>query len=424
MQNYIDLKNELRNVQNFSLRNESYKQHETASSMGSIMIDKSYLITQYHDYVKTLIENVKIPKSIQKTFQVEDKPVKILDIGAATGANDLDLVKQGAIVIANDLSKSLPDLLRFRSRLTQEEKDRVWFNTNSFPDKLDQPENSFDAILLSHVAHYLTGPQIRYGFKKIYRWLKPDGKLFFQALTQYSIPFQWRRKTVANLLKLDHEWPGWFGNAPKQIEYELGVQVADMYSKNSFPTFGHPLQPQILERELLKAGFIIESLGYATLNNIKSPLTYQEHEFYVMNECDHGSEVEFTQSMIESKLSLHKEFKVLLEEDKKTYCAYKELHKNGGPSTQALKENCKIVIKNCIPQQDQKTILSQLETASMQDSFSPAQFIEDLRQLYPFCPKVDQSASPSSVYYFLNKTLFGLRSMATVQAIVKKPATD
>jgi hypothetical protein len=154
----------------------------------------------------------------------------------------------------------------------------------------------------------------------IFRWLKPGAKFFFQALTPYSNPYKWRAWTADKLLKLHHEWPGWYGKWNKEAQFLTGLN--DYEHGGQMPDFGHPIHPQILERELRSAGFKIEYLNYSAIYaQEKSPITYQDHDKFVKR--DSSKDGEETQKAfllkIYRKLENYPKFRQALEEDHKIY---------------------------------------------------------------------------------------------------------
>lgn len=278
---------------------------KTASKYGNIVLTKSYLVNEYISYVKRLAKVLH-----------QDGSIKVLDIGAATGLNDQVLLTRGVDVFANDFS--LKDLATFRGRVDEEERAQLFLNIDPFPDQLNQQEDSFNAVLMSHVAHYLTPSQLKYGLRKIYRWLKPGGKIFFQALTPYSEPYMWRSWLHDTLLKTKSEWPGWYKFWEEEAKF-LGL--SGTYG-SGMPDFAHPIHPKILERELKEAGFTIEYINYAGLEDQKaSPLTYEENEKFVKRDPlkdNKSSQKAFLNDVVE-KLKGHPGLKISLEHDQKIY---------------------------------------------------------------------------------------------------------
>lgn len=223
----------------------------TKNHMGDICFERTYILDQYG-------------KAVGPT-------TKVIDIGTATGKNAYDALKKGAWVTALDLSL---DHLAYLFRHTpQHLRKRLWINTNKFPSETNFLPKSKNVALLSHVVHYLPGQDIRLGFKKIHDWLDDNGLLFIQTLSPYAAPFVFRALEADTLLDQGHEWPGYFSN---------------IYVNEGMPSFGHPLHPSILERELKNAGFAIRYINYASYdqkqNHIEPfPVSYQETEKYFKN---------------------------------------------------------------------------------------------------------------------------------------------
>jgi SAM-dependent methyltransferase len=121
----------------------------------------------------------------------------------------------------------------------------------AFPYGIDLPAESLGAVLTSRMVHFLTPEQVEAGFKKIHRWLKPGGKLFFTSVSPYHDAFRERfAPTYEQNLKEGKEWPGVIENQweinPKHKEYvEPYLNVFDV--------------PQ-LEKLLPKYGFEIDSI--------------------------------------------------------------------------------------------------------------------------------------------------------------------
>lgn len=109
----------------------------------------------------------------------------------------------------------------------------------------------------------LQGSDIEQIAKKMYKWLKPGGKVFIIAGTPYQktwikfIPQYEKNK------KLGVKFPGEIDN----VSY-WNKEMAD-----KLPSFVHLLDIDILERVFLESGFIVEKAGYIdrgnkTLDNI------------------------------------------------------------------------------------------------------------------------------------------------------------
>lgn len=213
----------------------------------------------------------------------------ILDIGGSRGIQAFPMLSRGANVTVADLNSQ--DLLALERSLSPDLRNRLDTVVGHFPTApvfSDQGWlEKYKFILMSHVAHYLTGPELREGLQKIYSWLKPGGFFYFQALTPYSNPYQWRMLIAEGQQAGGHEWPDYFSTEEKQDYNKTNPTKVRMYHGRNMPDYGHPISPRIIQRELEAAGFQVESINYATfspgLTDIIYPVTYQELERYVKN---------------------------------------------------------------------------------------------------------------------------------------------
>ncbi|HXF90322.1 MAG TPA: class I SAM-dependent methyltransferase, partial [Candidatus Nitrosotenuis sp.] len=211
----------------------------------------------------------------------------VLEIGAARGIQTFQMLQRGAKVTAVDLSKK--DLKILKNSIPDDYKDNLQTIVAKFPHDPALISRAwgekFDIILISHVAHYLTGPELRDGIEQIFAWLKPGGILYFQSLTPYSNPYKWRL-FIADQRQVDgHEWPGYFTREEKVEESRLRPDVVKMADERKIPNYGHPIHPAIIERELNRMGFKIAYLNYGSFENKlidkQYPVPYQQLEKYV-----------------------------------------------------------------------------------------------------------------------------------------------
>lgn len=172
---------------------------------------------------------------------------KVLDIGAALGVATLLALEKGVTVIANDIEQS--HLENIARNCPKHLRSNLLLEKGRFPDDLDYPDNSLNAVLASQVLHFLKGEEIEKGAILIYKWLKPEGKVFVIAGTPYAknirsvIPIYKKRK------KEGKKWPG---------EIEKIQDYANHSTVQELPSFFHALNDKVLKDAFERAGFIIE----------------------------------------------------------------------------------------------------------------------------------------------------------------------
>lgn len=177
-------------------------------------------------------------------------PKTILDIGAGYGTISVAILqKTSCSVIANDIG--VENLLIIRNRATSEQRERLFLNHNRFPQNLDFPDESLDGIAISQVFHFLTGEEIDAGLLKLFRWLKPGGKLFITTSSPYVKVLTDFMPTYAARKAADMRWPGHIDN----------WSTMRPHMKN-LPLFFHVIDHATLGRALREAEFEVEAESF------------------------------------------------------------------------------------------------------------------------------------------------------------------
>jgi len=172
-----------------------------------------------------------------------------LDIGAAFGVATIPALRSGAQVIANDLDDD--HLQTIAGNVTPEERERLQLVKGRFPYDLDFEDNSLGAIHASQVLPFLPGAELLEGIQKMFRWLKPGGRVFIIVSTPFIdmlksfIPHYLERKSA------DLPWPGEIEDVASYITHPCVKYL---------PKFMHFLDDDVLKGLLRSAGFEIENV--------------------------------------------------------------------------------------------------------------------------------------------------------------------
>lgn len=114
----------------------------------------------------------------KKVLKIVDDPLnkKILDIGCGSGVFLVDFAKRGADVIGVDYSQKMLDFASVQLR-TQGIKQSKYKLVKAEATKLPFLNKSFDIVLATGLADYLSHDQNRIFLKEAARVLKKDGML-------------------------------------------------------------------------------------------------------------------------------------------------------------------------------------------------------------------------------------------------------
>jgi SAM-dependent methyltransferase len=181
---------------------------------------------------------------IEYSGQIDDE---VLDMGCAYGNSTIPALEGGAKVWACDLDERHLEILK--SKTPEHLLPNLTCETAKLPDK-DLPENHFGAIMCSRVLHFLTGEEIEATLQKMFRWLKPGGRLYLIADTPYGI---WRKFVPvweANIAA-GKKWPGIMEPVTKYLPYIPSGDEVGLFMMN--------LQDhETLSRACIEAGFEIQ----------------------------------------------------------------------------------------------------------------------------------------------------------------------
>ncbi|MFK4467822.1 amino acid adenylation domain-containing protein [Bacillus sp. RC252] len=175
---------------------------------------------------------------------------EVLDIGCAYGVASIAALERGATVFAMDLEQKHLDILE--QRVEDYYRDRLTLKQGKLPD-VDFEDGRFSAIHASRVIHFLSPDDVRLTLRKMYRWLKPGGKIFLSTDSPYFGYWQAKAPEYEQRKREGDPWPGFIENVGAYFDPSV---VA------GGPHLINVLDPDVFERECLLAGFIVEKHGY------------------------------------------------------------------------------------------------------------------------------------------------------------------
>lgn len=181
----------------------------------------------------------------------------VLDIGCAYGVATLPALSAGARVTACDMEQGHIDILL--EKTPPAHRTRLECRVARLPE-VDFPKQTFGAILCSRLLHFLTGAEIEISISKMHDWLKPGGKVFLVTDTPYTGLWKSHAPVYEEKKRQGDAWPGFIDQFRDFLP--PGVDAAGQ------PEFLNPLDPDILRRVCVEAGFTVEKAEF--LNGLVS----------------------------------------------------------------------------------------------------------------------------------------------------------
>jgi SAM-dependent methyltransferase len=193
----------------------------------------------------------------------------ILDVGAGYGRLTKMMLSTGATVVYNDLE--IKHLLYGRTLATPQEKARLYLNTFNFSQGMIFKPDTFSAVILHRVIHFMPPDQVEEGIAKIHRWLVPGGKVFIAVLPpQHS---EYRTKVLAQYeakWQAGNAWPGY------------GFKSQELLPEQSYalPQMLHVMDERPLVKALQKYGFTVEKKGFIEMKKFGKSNVRDGHELF------------------------------------------------------------------------------------------------------------------------------------------------
>jgi SAM-dependent methyltransferase len=183
---------------------------------------------------------------VSRAFTVFAPTVKeeCLDIGCAYGVATLPALAGGARVLACDLEPKHLEILA--GRVPPADRGRLRCQAGAMPG-IDFPAGSFGAILCARALHFLRGEDIAVTVRKMHAWLVPGGRVFLVADSPYTGPWYTRAAEYERRKAAGEPWPG--------LVEDYRALLPPNVNPDGHPTFINPLDPDILRRVALEAGF-------------------------------------------------------------------------------------------------------------------------------------------------------------------------
>lgn len=186
----------------------------------------------------------------------------LLEIAAGYGHIVIKALEAGAAkVFANEIDAR--QLAIIQSRTPTRYRDRLVCSLGEFPERLDFPDNSFDAIYNARLFHFFTGDRVRASLAKIHQWLKPGGRVFLVNDAVYRSIFEPLIPIYAQRVAAGVEWPGYFADVRSCIPAYLHPAT--------FPATMNFMDPAVLSRELLRAHFEVLTAKFCPYTGNFSP---------------------------------------------------------------------------------------------------------------------------------------------------------
>lgn len=199
---------------------------------------------------------------------VADCKGEVLDLGCAYGAASLAALERGARVLAVDMDPRHLDLLE--QQAAGEARQRITTEVGMLPE-LDYADHRFAAIHAGRVLHFLSPEDLQQTFARMYRWLKPGGKLFVTCDTPYFPHWVAKLAEYEAAKAQGDPWPGYI---PDLENFLSDISSGEGYARTAGLRAKEGLKgvprinltdPGILRREASQAGFDVEKAEFEGL---------------------------------------------------------------------------------------------------------------------------------------------------------------
>ena len=174
----------------------------------------------------------------------------VLEIGTAYGVATLPLLKGGAHVTVNDLDPRHLNILY--ESIPLELRPNLNLKPGRFPTELKFEDNYFGGILVPRMLHLVHPSDLPLSIDLLFKWLKPNGKLFVIVDTPFLKFFEKFWPTYEKRVKNNECWPGFIENT----QDFLSSRFEDV------PEFVNFFDLKTLQNLFESHPFTLEKIGY------------------------------------------------------------------------------------------------------------------------------------------------------------------
>ncbi len=220
---------------------------------------------QLDDISSEFIEHAKLPGA------------KVLEIGAAYGRACCAALKAGAMdYAANDMNlQHLQILARNVKKQNPKDLKKLNLKHGAFPTEVPLKKNSYDAILIARVIHFMNPKEVAETLKAAYNALKPGGKIYALMLSPYVRPYRAFIPVFEERVKSGNPFPGYVEDDAIYIDQShLTGYMKKELNQEKEETTGIPFfffDQDTAERMFRDAGFI-DILAKSMASDYKSAI--------------------------------------------------------------------------------------------------------------------------------------------------------
>lgn len=194
---------------------------------------------------------------------------EVLDLGCAYGGASLSALARGARVFAVDMDPRHLEILT--DQVEGEARSRIETQQGMLP-ALDLEENRFAAIHAGRVLHFLNPEALQETMAKLFRWLRPGGKLFVTCDTPYFPHWAAKLNDYEAAKAAGNLWPGYIADLENFFSERHGAGAAHAWDSGKHAVEAlkgvgsiNLIDPDILRRESVAVGFEVEKVGFEGL---------------------------------------------------------------------------------------------------------------------------------------------------------------
>lgn len=143
----------------------------------------------------------------------------ILDIGGANGVNTLPYIINNKVILNDITLNGLAVAQKFASEQFKSYTENLWLN-NLPASEIQFPNNSVTAIFIGHLVKYLTGEQLDNLFANVFKFTKPDGRIFVIELGPKNGWYASHSdKNITRITEKNPNWPNEIGTFYSKTSY-------------------------------------------------------------------------------------------------------------------------------------------------------------------------------------------------------------